>query len=83
MDPATQGSGGAAFPELVRRALREGWNVPDDAKARAIDELSEVVLDPDMPAWKKIAAFTALRVADQTQYERDHPEQARKGRRGR
>src|SRR5262245_51536987 len=72
VDPASQGDGGSALlPGLVARALREGWDVPDDAKPGVVDELSAVIDDPETPASAKVAAFDALRRADQAQWERD------------
>lgn len=62
------------LPELVARAIRAGWATPDDKKPELVDELVKIIEDMELPAKVKVAAFNALRMADQTQYERDHPE---------
>lgn len=75
VDPATQED--LPDPVLIKRAIRAGWAVPEDRKIGLVDELVAIVDNPDMPAKVKIAAFNALRMADETQFERDHPELAR------
>jgi len=62
------------LPELVARAIRNGWATEESKKPELVDELVAIVLNPDMPAGKKITAFKALLDGDQRQYERDHPE---------
>lgn len=64
------------FPELIAQAIRKGWAVEEEKKPGLVDELERMVLDPNMPAKAKITALNALRMADQCQYERDHPEKA-------
>lgn len=68
--------GSQPLTHLVVEAIRRGWNVADDKKPELIKELMDIVLNPDIPARSKIAAFNALRTADQSQWERDHPEAA-------
>jgi hypothetical protein len=43
-----------------------------------VDEMGRLLHDPETPARAKIAAFTALRKADQAQWERDRLEEAGK-----
>src|SRR4051812_6658115 len=45
VDPRTQGC--QQLPALVRQALREGWNVPDTAEPRIVDELLQPFYDPE------------------------------------
>lgn len=66
------------MPELTGMAARRGWAVPDERKVVLVDELVGIVTNPEMPDKVKVAAFNALRQADQAQYDRDHPEDARK-----
>ncbi len=66
------------MPHLIAAAIRKGWAVPDQLKPELVDELVQVVLNPDMPAKAKIAAFSALRQADRSQWEQDNPVEAGK-----
>ncbi len=66
--------GNQPLPELIAEAIRRGWNVPSGMKPHMVDELVQIVLSADMPAKAKIASFNALRMADESQWERDHPE---------
>ena len=83
------------LPELVRQAIRESWATPDRAKARVVASLLEpffnniTVVDEEgralqIPASPKLLNELAktLRMLDQTQYERDHPEEATKAKGG-
>lgn len=70
------------LPELIAQAIRLGWATRDEVKPQLVEELVAIILNPEMPAGKKIAAFSALRQADQAQWERDHPEEAAKARGG-
>lgn len=63
---------------LIGQALRNGWAVPEERKPLLVDELIKIIDDPEAPSKTKVAAFNALRLADQQQYERDHPEEAAK-----
>ena len=72
----------APMPELIAEAIRKGWAVPEDRKPQLVDELLTIIQSVDMPAKVKVAAFNALRQADQAQYERDHPEEAAKSKAG-
>lgn len=89
VDPAKQGN--AALPEVVRQGLKESWATPDSAKPAIVAALLEpfytedVVLDKDgnqvrVPPSRKMLNELAktLRMLDQTQFERDHPEDAGK-----
>jgi hypothetical protein len=86
-----QSSWEPALPDLVLRAAREDWSTPGPAKRRAILALLEpvycrdVVLDKDgnqvivQPNRELIRKnIEALHTLDQTQWERDHPEEAGK-----
>ncbi len=64
----------APQPGLLQQALRNGWEVPHENKPRLVDEMTKIIDDPNIPVKVKVAAFNALRMADQQQYERDHPE---------
>ena len=74
VDPRTQTT--PPMPGLVALAVRGGWATPEDKKQAMVDELVGIVNNPEMPAKVKVAAFSALRMADQHQWERDHPEDA-------
>ena len=80
VDPATQED--PPQIALVAQAIRQGWAVPEERKARHVDELSAIVDRVEVPAKVKVAAFQALRMADKDQYERDHPEEAGKAKGG-
>lgn len=69
---------GAPQPKLIAEAIRRGWAVPEARKPDLVDELIKILDDPDAQNKVKVAAFNALRMADQAQYERDHPEQVAK-----
>ncbi len=62
VDPADQSA--QALPALISEAVRRGWNVPEGKKPQLIDEMIEVVENPEESAKNKIAAFNALRTAD-------------------
>jgi len=81
VDPASQGC--QPLPALVRQALRESWATPDAAKARAVAEIMAAFFDPGTKPGERIRLVRTLLLADRTQYELDHPELARKGRRRR
>lgn len=77
VDPATQGE--QHLPALVGQAVRNGWAVPEEKKPRLVDEMVAIVDNPEESNKVKVAAFNALRQADQHQYERDNPEAKRGG----
>lgn len=64
------------IPELVQQAVRRGWAVPEERKPGIVDEMLKVIDNPEESAKVKVAAFNAVRMADQQQYERDHPQRA-------
>ena len=72
VDPAAQ-SGGEC-PALVGEAVRRGWAVPEARKPGLVDEMVKIIDDPEGSDKVKVAAFNALRQADQAQWERDHPQ---------
>ncbi len=80
VDPKTQSE--QVFPSLVSGAIRRGWAVPEEKKPVLVDEMIAVVEDVEQSSKTRIAAFNALRLADTTQYERDHPEEAGKAKGG-
>ncbi len=63
-----------SLPALIAQAIRKGWATEDAKKPELVDELVSIVLNPDMPPGKKVAAFNALRMADESQWKRDNPE---------
>src|SRR5437879_5801776 len=58
VDPSTQSH--QQLPELIRQALREGWDVPDSAKQRCVAELLSGVLDPDTKPRERIRLVKVL-----------------------
>lgn len=85
-------TGNAQLPELVRQAIRESWATPDAAKAAIVANLlepffAEREVGPDgklVPPNRQqmIELAKTLRLLDQTQFERDHPEEAGKAKGG-
>ena len=63
-------------PRLVESAIRRGWAVPEAKKPELVDHLVSLLDDPEASPKTKVAAFSALRQADQVQWERDNPKQA-------
>lgn len=76
VSPSVQGN--QPLPNLIADAIRKGWAVPEGIKPGLVDEMVQIIMDPEMPAKAKVGAFNALRMADQAQYERDNPEAASK-----
>ena len=70
--PSVQSS--QPLSELVAQAIKKGWAVEEGMKPHLVDEMVRIVLDDNMPAKAKVAAFQALRMADESQWQRDHPE---------
>ncbi len=73
---------GPPLTGIIIQAIRNGWATSDEIKPQLVEEMVKIVLDPYMRVKDKTAAFNALRMADQTQWERDHPEEAGKARGG-
>ena len=71
------------LPHLVRAAIKNNWATPDCNKPAIVDSLIAPVYDPDTDPMLIVKCARVLLLLDQTQYERDHPEQAGKGRRRR
>ena len=79
-------AGCAQLPQVIRQALRENWATPDAAKPAIVANLLEPFfanreLGPDgkpLPPNRAqmIELAKVLRLLDQTQFERDHPEEA-------
>lgn len=65
------------LPELVRQGLRESWATPDCAKGAVVANLLEPFFREERPEPKILNELAkTLRLLDQTQFERDHPEEA-------
>ena len=71
VNPASQTS--QVLPALTAEAIRKGWAVPEEKKPQLVDEMVKIVDDPEESNKVKVAAFNALRQADQHQHERDNP----------
>jgi hypothetical protein len=71
VDPKTQTD--QALPNLIPIAIRKGWAVPEEKKPKLVDEMVNIVDNPESSEKAKVAAFNALRQADQHQFERDNP----------
>jgi hypothetical protein len=69
VDPSSQSE--QRFPTLVRRAINHGWATPDEKKPQLVDELIELIEDPEASPMAKIFAFNALVKGDQLQHEKD------------
>ncbi len=84
-------SGVAVLPECVKQALKESWATPDSAKPAIIACLLEPFFTRDVgPNGEPVPLNRAqlielakvLKLLDQTQWERDHPEEAGKAKGG-
>jgi hypothetical protein len=71
------------LPHLVRAAIKNNWTTPDCNKPGIVDSLIEPFYDPGADPALLVKCARVLLLLDQTQYERDHPERAGKGRRRR
>lgn len=75
-----------AVQEVVSRdstlPSRGGWATPEDVKESLVEMMMGIVQDPDLKPKDRVAAFNALRVADQSQWERDHPVESGKAKGG-
>jgi hypothetical protein len=71
------------LPHLVRKAIKDGWPTLDSAKPRIVDSLLAPFYNRDADSALLVKCSRVLLLLDQLQYELDHPEQARKGRRRR
>jgi hypothetical protein len=76
VDPGKQGC--QQLPQLVRQALREGWNVPDSAKPRIVAELLQPFAAQDGSRDYELLLVLArtLLLLDREQWKRDHLDQA-------
>lgn len=61
---------------------KRGWATPEEDKETLVDLMMGIVTDPGAKAKDRVAAFNALRVADQSQWERDHPVESGKSKGG-
>jgi hypothetical protein len=82
VDPETQGS--QPLPGLVGRAIRKGWEPPEDVKIDSVDELARLIRAPDEKVYPhiKVMAVRVLQQGDQIEWERANPELAGKVRGG-
>jgi hypothetical protein len=71
------------LPHLVRAAIKNNWPTPDSNKPAIVDSLIAPTYDPDADPMLLVKCARVLLLLDQMQDSRDHPEQARKGRRWR
>ena len=71
------------LPHLVQQALRRNWATSDASKPKVVADLLAAFSEEGADPMLRIRLFQTLLLCDQTQWERDHPEQARKGRTGR
>lgn len=58
-------------PELVRMAIRAGWNASEEGKRKCVDDLVAAVKDPDTKEALRIRCFQVLVMADKVQAERE------------
>ena len=58
----------APVMELAAQMLKRGWKVDEDMKPHLVDELVQIVMGCESELKHKIAAFNALRMADDSQY---------------
>lgn len=83
VNPVLQGDGASVLlPKLALQAIREGWATLPAEAAEVVQELISVVRNPDYKVKDRISAANALRLMDQMQWERDHPEEAAKAKGG-
>ena len=58
----------------ITQTANRGWETPEEIKPDIVDEMIRIILDCEMKSKDRIAAFNALRVADQSQWERNNPD---------
>lgn len=80
VDPSRQGI--QETLGIDRKAIRNGWQVPEEKKIEVIDRLVDKVLDDGASAAEKAMCANAVLKADQMQWERDHPEESGKAKGG-
>jgi hypothetical protein len=68
--------------DTTTSSVKRGWATPEEVKEDLVDDMMRIVRDPDMKAKDRVAAFNALRVADQSQWERDNPVESGKSKGG-
>lgn len=73
--PSVQGN--QPMADMIAQAIRKGWKVDEAMKPHLVDELVGIVMNDEMKAKDKVAAFNALRMADAQQQEIDNPEQVK------
>jgi hypothetical protein len=64
------------LPHLVRAALKNDWPTPDAAKPKVVEELLAAFFEEGTDPMLRVRLARLLLLLDQTQYERDHPEEA-------
>lgn len=80
VDPSVQGC--QPLSHLVSQAIKRGWAVEDQKKPSLVQEMVDIVMSADMPVKAKIAAFNALRQADESQWTRENPSPSVNGKGG-
>ena len=63
---------------LERRAMVQGWDTPMDMRQKVVDKILMLIMHPRVDAETKVKCFRALVIAQQKQWEQDHPELAGK-----
>jgi hypothetical protein len=54
--------------QMIRKAFREGWNVPPDERQRAVERLRQVLDDPARSARDKAKSQETLAAINEVQY---------------
>lgn len=70
------------LPHLVRAAIKNNWPTPDCNKPGIVDSLCAPFYSRDADPALLVKCFRVLFLLDQTQYERDHAEEAGKAKGG-
>lgn len=63
---------------LVERAMRAGWNVPDETKRTCISQLEAIARDAEAKDSDKVAAIKALMTADDIDQKHEANEHSRR-----
>jgi len=63
--------------KLVGRAIRKGWNVPDEIKSECVAQLAAIAAGAEKDS-DRVAAIKALMVADSIDAKRDKDDEDRR-----
>lgn len=66
------------LPHLVRAAIKDGWATPDSAKPKVVADLLAAFFEEGQDPMLRVRLARLLLLLDQTQWERDHLEEAGK-----